>query len=303
MTSNMANSITTKICTAIFLIALSFSAAGERKPPQEAINACEGKRVEAPCEFQDRQRITRGVCNDRPGVMACAPNRNMQGRSRPLKRQTNTQNKAIDLQTSLPGNGATQFKLEAWADNWFIAYLGSQVIIEDSVSVTTERSFNSETIIFDADYPLQLNFVLKDFIQNNTGLEYIGQRRQQIGDGGFIMQLTDMSSGKIVSVSDESLKCTVIHKAPLNKSCVRSSSPVAGLSPCKFVSLKQPAGWKTPEYDDSNWKNASTYSRQSVRPKDGYYQINWDNNAKFIWGPDLETDNTILCRVTIGGEN
>ena len=48
--------------------------------------------------------------------------------------------------------------------------------------ITTERSFNAETFVFNADYPLQLNFVAKDFKQDDTGLEYIGRRNQQMGD-------------------------------------------------------------------------------------------------------------------------
>lgn len=55
------------------------------------------------------------------------------------------------------------FQLEAWADNWFAAYLGEELIVEDSVSITTERSFNAETAVFEANYPLTLNFILKDF--------------------------------------------------------------------------------------------------------------------------------------------
>ena len=68
----------------------------------------------------------------------------------------------------------TTFQLEAWADNWFAAYLGEELIVEDSVSITTERSFNAETAVFEASYPLNLNFILKDFKENDTGLEYIG---------------------------------------------------------------------------------------------------------------------------------
>ena len=66
--------------------------------------------------------------------------------------------------------GSTSFKLEAWADNWFAGYLGEELIVEDSVSITTERSFNAEMVTFNADYPLYLNFILKDFKENDSGL-------------------------------------------------------------------------------------------------------------------------------------
>ena len=35
--------------------------------------------------------------------------------------------------------GSVRFQLDAWADNWFAAYLGEQLLVEDSVSITTER--------------------------------------------------------------------------------------------------------------------------------------------------------------------
>ena len=166
------------------------------------------------------------------------------------------------------------------------AYLDETLIVEDSVPITTERSFNSESVTFKGDYPLHLNFVLKDFKENDTGLEYIGSNRQQMGDGGFIMQLTDVSSGKVVAVSDENFKCIVIHEAPLDKSCEKESSPIVATKPCEFKSSPEPDGWKTKDFDDSNWKPASVFSADQVSPKDGYNAIKWDSKAKFIWGDD-----------------
>ncbi len=191
------------------------------------------------------------------------------------------------------------FQLEAWADNWFAAYLGEELIVEDSVSIATERSFNAETATFEAGYPLNLNFILKDFKENDTGLEYIGARNQQMGDGGFIMQLTDMSTGNVVAVSNSEWACTVIHEAPLDKSCENESNPVAGIAPCEFTDLGEPDGWRTADFDDSNWTATTVHSADAVSPKDGYNQIRWDAGAELIWGPDLETNNTILCRVTV----
>ena len=193
----------------------------------------------------------------------------------------------------------TPFQLEAWADNWFAAYLGEELIVEDSVSITTERSFNAETATFEASYPLNLNFILKDFKENDTGLEYIGERNQQMGDGGFILQLTDLSTGDVVAVSNEEWACTVIHEAPLDKSCENEANPVAGVAPCEFTDLAEPDGWKAANFDDSRWTDTTVHSASAVSPKDGYNEISWDASAELIWGPDLETNNTILCRVTV----
>lgn len=191
------------------------------------------------------------------------------------------------------------FKLEVWADNWFTAYLENELIIEDSVSITTERSFNAESTTFSGNYPLQLNFIMKDFKENDTGLEYIGTDRQQMGDGGFIAQVTDTETNQVIAVSNAEWKCEVLHQAPLNKSCENEANPIAGVGACDFISIAEPSNWKDNDFDDSSWANATEYSAGEVGPKDGYNEINWDGNAKLIWGSDLETDNTLICRVTI----
>jgi phosphatidylethanolamine-binding protein (PEBP) family uncharacterized protein len=195
--------------------------------------------------------------------------------------------------------GKHHFKLEAWADNWFSAYIGEQLLVEDSVPITTERSFNAESILFSTNYPITLNVILKDFKQNDTGLEYIGARNQQMGDGGFIMQLTDTDTNNVVAVSNNNWKCEVLHKAPLNKLCEAESNPVAGEGYCTFMSKAAPTNWLSNHFDDAAWANATEHTASSVGPKDGYKEINWNPNAQFIWGEDLEVDNTLICKTTI----
>lgn len=192
-----------------------------------------------------------------------------------------------------------RFKAEVWCDNWFALYLGEELLVEDSVSITTERSFNAEAVTFDAEYPLQLNFVAKDFKANDTGLEYIGTNQQQMGDGGIIAQITDLHSGEVIAVTNQDWQALVIHKAPLDKSCADENNPVAGEGPCTFESSPEPAGWKAADFDDSAWNKATEHSASAVRPKGGYDQISWDGAAQLIWGEDLEQDNTILLRHTV----
>ena len=130
-------------------------------------------------------------------------------------------------------------------------------------------------------------------------MEYIGQPNQQMGDGGFIMQLTDLSSGDVVAVSDADWACTVINEAPLDKSCENESNPVAGVAPCEYIDLDEPEGWMLEGYDYSGWTDTAVYTESEVSPKIGYDEISWSDSAQLIWGPDLETSNTILCRVTV----
>ncbi|MEP2618868.1 MAG: YHYH protein [Marinomonas sp.] len=196
-------------------------------------------------------------------------------------------------------SGKHHLKLEAWADNWFTAYIGDQLLVEDSVSITTERSFNAESVSFSANYPIELNVIMKDFKQNDTGLEYIGARNQQMGDGGFILQITDTDTNEVVAVSDNTWQCEVLHKAPLNKLCESESDPVAGQGYCTFMSKDAPDHWLQSGFDISQWQAATVHPASAVGPKDGYNEIDWDNRAQFIWGDDLETDNTIICKTTI----
>ncbi len=198
--------------------------------------------------------------------------------------------------STTPSASVTEFKGEAWADNWFALYRGDTLIAEDAVPITTERSFNAETFSFRGTYPMTLAFVLKDYKANDSGLEYIGQPNQQIGDGGFAFQLTDVTRNVKVLVSSSAWRCLVIHKAPLNPSCEKDANP---LQSCRWQSDPEPSGWKLAAFDDAGWPFATEHTAAAVGPKDGYLQIAWDPRARFIWSSDLKLDNTVLCRVTV----
>ena len=195
------------------------------------------------------------------------------------------------------GQGAAlEFKAEVWADNWFALYVNGELVGEDSVSITTERSFNAETIVFSAAYPLTIAIEAKDFKETDSGLEYIGERNQQMGDGGIIAQITDLSSGKVVAVTHSGWRLLVIHRAPLNPDCEKASDPDTA---CRFEKTEAPPGWATAEFDDGQWVPATEWTEAAVRPKDGYNRIQWNDAARLIWGSDLEVDNTILLRLTV----
>ena len=187
-------------------------------------------------------------------------------------------------------------RVDVWADNWFALYVGETLVAEDSVSIQTERSFNAESFTLELKLPAQVNLVIKDFKQNDTGLEYIGTNRQQMGDGGFIAQFLDTATQSPLLVSNRHWRCLPIHIAPLNKQCEKSNTPEAD---CGNRTIPAPDGWQLPSFDDSAWPVAIEYSAQKVRPKDGYKRIRWDKDARLIWSSDLETDNTLLCRVTL----
>jgi hypothetical protein len=188
---------------------------------------------------------------------------------------------------------------DIWVDNWFEMYVNGAKVIEDSVPITTERSFNAETVTFSADLPITIAILAKDFKENDSGLEYIGSNRQQMGDGGMIAQFRDRATGKVVAVTDSNMRCLVVHHAPVEPSCADESNPVAGVGACGFVETPIPANWTDPAFDDSAWPAAVEHSAGEVRPKGGYDEIDWDGSARLVWSDDLVLDNTLLCRMTI----
>ncbi|MBY5935095.1 PEBP family protein [Tateyamaria omphalii] len=188
---------------------------------------------------------------------------------------------------------------DIWADNWFEMSVNGTKVLEDSVPITTERSFNAETVTFTVEPPMTIAIKAMDFKENDSGLEYIGTGRQQMGDGGLIAQFMDAVTGETIAVTDDTMRCLVVHHAPIDRACERSGNPVAGQGACGFEMTAEPEDWTLPAFDPSDWPQATLHSARAVDPKDGYDTISWSPQAQFIWGPDLERDNTILCRVTI----
>ena len=207
---------------------------------------------------------------------------------------------STDTTTPATENTATAeaitFTAEVWADNWFALSVNGELVGEDSVPITTERSFNAETITFTATYPLTIAMVTKDYKADDSGLEYIGTDRQQMGDGGFIAQITDTSTGAIVATTTSEWRGLVIHRAPLNTDCASSADPA---TECEHEITAEPADWTSPTFDDSGWTTASVFTAAEVGAKDGYATITWSPDATLIWSSDLKVDNTILWRHTI----
>lgn len=197
----------------------------------------------------------------------------------------------------LPASAET-YSADVWADNWFEMRINGQTVAVDSVPITTERSFNAESFQFEAAPPFVIGLIARDFIENDTGLEYIGTRRQQMGDGGVIVQISD-AAGQLVAVSDDAWRCLVIHTAPISRSCEGEGNPVAGEGSCSFESADPPDGWDLAGFDASDWPQATVYAERAVDPKGGYDEIQWSEAAEFIWGPDLEQSNTVLCRLVV----
>lgn len=187
------------------------------------------------------------------------------------------------------------FQAEIWVDNWFELYLNGKKIAQDSVPITTERSFNSAKVKFTATYPFTIGIIARDYTENASGLEYIGKANQQIGDGGFVLQIRELAKNTVIGVTDRSWKTLVINKAPLNPECVSSSKPLVD---CKSQQIATPTSWAQKTFNDKQWINATEYSQDEVGVKDGYFDISWSPLAELIWSNDLKIDNYLLLRKT-----
>ncbi|MEQ8746316.1 PEBP family protein [Pyruvatibacter sp.] len=201
-----------------------------------------------------------------------------------------------------------EFTASVWADNWFAFYVNGELVVEDIVPVTEIRSFNSQTFTFRASYPFDIAVVTKDYVENDSGLEYIGSffglfyvgefftPFQQIGDGGFIAQIAETRSGDVVATTSSDWRGLVVHQAPLNPDCEKSRQPLVD---CKFKVSAEPTGWKDADFDDTGWAAATEYTAEQIGARFGYNDIEWDRSAKLIWSADIETDNIILWRYRV----
>ena len=166
-------------------------------------------------------------------------------------KSTATTLSTLDIEPTSTVATSTQsstFTAEVWADNWFSLYVNGQLVGEDSVPITTERSFNAETITFTATYPLTIAMITKDYKETDSGLEYIGEPNQQMGDGGFVAQFTDTATGAIIATTNGDWRGFVIQTAPLNSECEKSADPN---TECQFENLEEPSGWTSPSFDDA----------------------------------------------------
>lgn len=186
-----------------------------------------------------------------------------------------------------------RFTANVWVDNWFELYVNGKRVGMDTVPFATERSFNAETISFSATYPLTIGLVVRDYVENASGLEYIGKPNQQIGDGGAILQIIESASKRLVTATDRTWKAYVVNTAPTNPECVSSVTP---LTDCLSITRTMPKTWLSPDYNAAAWSPASEYSEAAVGVKDGYLGITWAPSARLVWSKDLRLDNTVLLR-------
>jgi hypothetical protein len=211
--------------------------------------------------------------------------------------------------------GTEEFVAYVFADNYFELYVNGTLIAVDPVPFT---QFNSSVIRFKAKRPVTLAIMGVDWEENlGLGSEKGRGSNYSPGDAGIVLNLQD-ATGKTVAVSNKSWKAQTFYTSPLAKpSCLKINGNVRDSSACDTDATSDgsgysaahwplPDGWMKPDFDDSKWPNALSYSNDivGVNGKPGFTNFPqvFDDpkaDAEFIWSSNLILDNLVLLRRTV----
>lgn len=167
-------------------------------------------------------------------------------------------------------------KANMYADNWFMLYINGELVAVDSISFIPHNVISVDIL---PTYPMTIAVLAKDNADPQTGMEYANTN---IGDGGFILKFGDGT------VTNASWKARKFSWGPLNRD---TTKPKVENSPI-------PENWYAVNFDDSDWSHAKEYSTDDVRPKQPFFDHDFQG-AKFIWTDDLELDNTVIFRTLV----
>jgi len=197
-----------------------------------------------------------------------------------------------------------------FADNYYELWVNGKFIARDSLGMTP---FNSTIVRFKAKYPITYAVKAVDWDTHpGIGMEY---DRYNVGDGGFIARFSDGT------VTGSHWKVETFYIAPLgDPSCVKvnngrdstgcpaekrrggNKAPCGLADPqtCKALLFKIPDDWTAPNFDDSDWANATLYTADQVTGTPGYRRhADLFDPARFIWTRNLLLDNLVLARYTV----
>lgn len=214
--------------------------------------------------------------------------------------------------TDTDADRGVEITAHLFGDNYFELYANGEYVGRDAVGFTP---FNSHAARFRVTYPVTYAALLVDW-EGYLGVGLEDTREGlHIGDGGFIATFSDGT------VTDEAWKCKVFYVAPLDDaSCVAfdargnadsSSCPSEDaavsciendpMRTCRALHLPLPDGWMRPEFDDSGWLPATTYTADEVTLSPGFrnYEHTLFRGGEFIWTSNLDLDNQVVCRKTV----
>ena len=120
--------------------------------------------------------------------------------------------------------GTLSIKAEVWADNWFAFYLGERLVIEDSIPITTERSFNAEAFRLQRRIPPATEFRRQGLQAGRYGSGV--HRPPQPADGRRRPHRTVHGRrprrDETIAVTNAAWRCLAIHDAPASTAPVKT---------------------------------------------------------------------------------
>lgn len=211
-------------------------------------------------------------------------------------------------------------------------YVNGRLVARDPIEVAPHNAYN---VSFEVDTSEDITFAIDaiDIADDETGLEL---NDRCLGAGGlramFSNGVVTNSSWKCYTwhygpVNWKQCFAAEGRDGPLKvfPACLFNVSEDDGFdSGCFSRMLSVPEGWADPDFDDSRWEYATEWDDDYVRPfvwpafppgctdpetvvstlqVDGVNvtcpsNVDW-GDAKFIWRPDIDLDNRILCRYTL----
>lgn len=215
----------------------------------------------------------------------------------------------------IDAGGTEEFIAYIFGDNYFELYVNGTLIGVDPVPFTP---FNANVVKFSADRPVTLAVMGVDW-EENLGLGSEAGRGSDYhpGDAGFVMHIQD-ASGETVAITDASWQAQTFYTSPLaDRSCLIAQGQTRDSSACSTDAASDgssfsaaywdiPEGWMQPEFDDTVWPSAVTFTNDTVGVNNKPAYTNFTEvfdtpnaDAQFIWSSNLVLDNLVLMRTTI----
>ena len=215
----------------------------------------------------------------------------------------------------MDAGGTEEFTAYIFADNYFELYVNGTLLTTDEVPFT---KFNSNVVRFTAERPVTLAVMMVDWEENlGLGSEDNRGKAYHPGDGGLVAHFQD-ANGETVSITDANWRAQTFYTAPLNdRSCLIVDGQTRDSSACSEDGVDDatgysaahwatPTDWMMPDFDDSVWPNAVTFTNDTVGVNNKSAYTNFEDifdtpgaDAEFIWSSNLVLDNLVLLRTTI----
>jgi hypothetical protein len=221
----------------------------------------------------------------------------------------------IDKVPIIDAGGSEVFTAYIFADNYFELFINGQLIAVDPVVFTP---FNSNVVRFKAERPFTVAVKMVDWEETlGVGVENNRGTQLHAGDGGLVAQIQN-ANGKTIAITDGNWRAQTFYTAPIvDRSCLIVDGQIRDSSACNDQSIKNaastsaahwetPGNWASPEFDDSAWPAATTFTNRTVGVNNKKSYTNFtdlfdakDADAQFIWSSNLVLDNLVLLRTTV----